>query len=139
MEVTLRITDPSELSQFGAFLCGFGPSAAANTAPAPAEVKPKPKPAEPVKTAPAAKAPVTAMAAPAASPEPESVSAPVAAESEPAITVEHLRAVTGAKAKENDGEKRQAIKELLAEFKAGSVSTLAPEHYAAYLAKVEAL
>lgn len=134
MEVTLRITDPSELSQFGAFLCGFGPSAAANTAPAPAEVKPKPKPAEPVKTAPAAKAPATATAA-AAEPEP----APVAAENEPAITVEHLRAVTGAKAKENDGEKRQAIKTLLAEFGASSVSTLAPEHYAAYLAKVEAL
>lgn len=136
MEVTLRITDPSELSQFGAFLCGFGPSAATNTAPAPTEVKPKPKPAEPVKTAPAAKAPVTATAAPA---EPEPASAPVAAESGPAITVEHLRAVTGAKAKENDGEKRQAIKTLLAEFGASSVSTLAPEHYAAYLAKVEAL
>ena len=136
MEVTLRITDPSELSQFGAFLCGFGPSAATNIALAPAEVKPKPKPAEPVKTAPAAKAPATATAAAA---EPEPAPAPVAAENEPAITVEHLRAVTGAKAKENDGEKRQAIKTLLAEFGASSVSTLAPEHYAAYLAKVEAL
>ena len=47
MEVTLRITDPSELSKFGAFLCGFGPSPAANTAPVSAEVKPKPKTAEP--------------------------------------------------------------------------------------------
>lgn len=137
MEVTLRITDPSELSKFGAFLCGFGPSPAANTAPVSAEVKPKPKTAEPVKTAPAAKAPVTATAAPA---EPEPASAPVAAaEDKPIFTVEHLRAVTGAKAKENDGEKRQAIKTLLAEFGASSVSTLAPEHYAAYLAKVEAL
>ena len=99
-------------------------------------MKPKPKPAEPVKTAPAAKAPATATAAAA---EPEPAPAPVAAENEPAITVEHLRAVTGAKAKENDGEKRQAIKTLLAEFGASSVSTLAPEHYAAYLAKVEAL
>lgn len=137
MEVTLRITDPSELSKFGAFLCGFGPSSAANTTPVSAEVKPKPKTAEPVKTAPVAKAPVTATAAPA---EPEPASAPVAAaEDKPIFTVEHLRAVTGAKAKENDGEKRQAIKTLLAEFGASSVSTLAPEHYAAYLAKVEAL
>ena len=136
MEVTLRITDPSELSKFGAFLCGFGPSAAANTAPVSAEVKPKPKTAEPVKTAPAAKAPVTAAAAA----EPEPASAPVAAaEDKPIFTVEHLRAVTGAKAKENDGANRQAIKNLLAEFGASSVSTLAPEHYAAYLAKVEAL
>lgn len=133
MEVTLRITDPSELSKFGAFLCGFGPSPAANAA----EVKPKPKTAEPVKTAPVAKAPVTATAAPA---EPEPASAPVAAaEDKPIFTVEHLRAVTGAKAKENDGANRQAIKNLLAEFGASSVSTLAPEHYAAYLAKVEAL
>lgn len=137
MEVTLRITDPSELSKFGAFLCGFGPSPAANTTPVSAEVKPKPKTAEPVKTAPAAKAPVTAAAAPA---EPEPASAPVAAaEDKPIFTVEHLRAVTGAKAKENDGANRQAIKNLLAEFGASSVSTLAPEHYAAYLAKVEAL
>lgn len=137
MEVTLRITDPSELSKFGAFLCGFGPSPAANTAPVSAEVKPKPKTAEPVKTAPAAKVPVTAAAAPA---EPEPASAPVAAaEDKPIFTVEHLRAVTGAKAKENDGANRQAIKNLLAEFGASSVSTLAPEHYAAYLAKVEAL
>lgn len=137
MEVTLRITDPSELSKFGAFLCGFGPSPAANTAPVSAEVKPKPKTAEPVKTAPAAKAPVTATAAPA---EPEPASAPVAAaEDKPIFTVEHLRAVTGAKAKENDGANRQAIKNLLAEFGASSVSTLTPEHYAAYLAKVEAL
>lgn len=137
MEVTLRITDPSELSKFGAFLCGFGPSSATNTAPVSAEVKPKPKTAEPVKTAPAAKAPVTAAAAPA---EPEPASAPVAAaEDKPIFTVEHLRAVTGAKAKENDGANRQAIKNLLAEFGASSVSTLAPEHYAAYLAKVEAL
>lgn len=137
MEVTLRITDPSELSKFGAFLCGFGPSPAANTAPVSAEVKPKPKTAEPVKTAPAAKAPVTVAAAPA---EPEPASAPVAAaEDKPIFTVEHLRAVTGAKAKENDGANRQAIKNLLAEFGASSVSTLAPEHYSAYLAKVEAL
>lgn len=136
MEVTLRITDPSELSKFGAFLCGFGPSSAANTAPVSAEVKPKPKTAEPVKTAPAAKVPVTAAAAA----EPEPASAPVAAaEDKPIFTVEHLRAVTGAKAKENDGANRQAIKNLLAEFGASSVSTLAPEHYAAYLAKVEAL
>lgn len=136
MEVTLRITDPSELSKFGAFLCGFGPSSAANTAPVPAEVKPKPKTAEPVKTAPAAKAPVTAAVAA----EPEPASAPVAAaEDKPIFTVEHLRAVTGAKAKENDGANRQAIKKLLAEFGASSVSTLAPEHYSAYLAKVEAL
>lgn len=136
MEVTLRITDPSELSKFGAFLCGFGPSPAANTAPVSAEVKPKPKTAEPVKTAPAAKVPVTAAAA--AEPEPASASV-AAAEDKPIFTVEHLRAVTGAKAKENDGANRQAIKNLLAEFGASSVSTLAPEHYAAYLAKVEAL
>ena len=136
MDVTLRITDPSELSKFGAFLCGFGPSPAANTAPVSAEVKPKPKTAEPVKTAPAAKVPVTAAAA--AEPEPASASV-AAAEDKPIFTVEHLRAVTGAKAKENDGANRQAIKNLLAEFGASSVSTLAPEHYAAYLAKVEAL
>lgn len=131
MEFTLTISggNPSELQSLLAQLSNAGITAATGTTKKSAKATQSDDAAGPAMPASEVSAPVTA-ASTAATPAATSTDSPK-------HTIEAVRAAVTAKAK--DADSKAAIKSLLGEFNADSVSKLDAKHYDAFMEKLSAL